>query len=193
MAEGREFWKGTTVALASGTSGREESGNTTFTALGAGETYTGVWEDLSKLNSVILSISCDVDCTAFMEFSPNGRDTTPNVDKSLSIAVTGGEHRNVRQIITSRFYRLRVVAGAAMSELRAETIYGYHGIPTDTNNSIGVVVKDANGEDINVNAGSNLVAQILTIDQLDLPCDIYVVDADGFYITTNDGFLIEDT
>ena len=98
-----------------------EQSNSTTTPLGAGETFTGVGVDVSQYPSVTLAIKTDTSGTCYIEFSPD----RSNWDSSLSFSITGGVNEVHRISITRKYFRVRIVNGAAsQSYLRAQVLIG---------------------------------------------------------------------
>lgn len=83
--------------------------NSTGTLLGADETFTGQWEDVSDFDSVMSAVLADQDGTLFMEFS---YDCQGDADSSLQYDVTANVNEVHRLSITRKCYRTRYVNGS---------------------------------------------------------------------------------
>jgi hypothetical protein len=96
--------------------------NSSNTALAAGATFTGVWEECIGASSVILSCLTDQVGTAYMQFSPDA----VNTDSSLSFAVAASSNEIHRLSITRRYYRVVMTntSASAQTYMRLTTLYG---------------------------------------------------------------------
>lgn len=96
--------------------------NCSTRALANGETFTGVWRDVSEYASVTIALKTDSDCTMYLDFSP---DAT-NVDSSLTYNVSSGVNEIHRATVTRSYARVRIVndSGSNQSYLRLSAIAG---------------------------------------------------------------------
>ena len=98
--------------------------NSTSTALGGGETWTGSGENIAVRDvgrgSVIVAVKTDADGTLYLEQSPDGT----NWDSSLTYDVTANINEVHRLTITRPYYRTRYVNGSsAQTYMRLTTMY----------------------------------------------------------------------
>ena len=95
--------------------------NTTFTALDAGETFTGTGEDIHGYSTVTVNYNTDVSGRLFLEFSTDG----VNWDISKPFDGTSGVHILV---VTTCFFRARFenTSVSNQTHLRLQTIYGVY-------------------------------------------------------------------
>ena len=97
------------------------SQNSTSVALGSGETFTGVPQDITRYNSVTCSGLTDQDGTLFMEFSMDGT----HWDSSVPFAVTANKGFLHRLTVLRSRYRVRYVNGAgAQTFFRMQCLAG---------------------------------------------------------------------
>ena len=106
--------------------------NSSVAALTGAATFTGVWEDVSGYDSVVVSLLTDADGTLSIQFSPDGT----NVDSSLSVAVTASSNETHRVTVTRKYFRVVMVNGAAaQSYMRLQSIKGEKQLLTSLLNS----------------------------------------------------------
>ena len=110
--------------------------NSTTTAIDAGVTYTGDWEDVTRFNSVVVAAKSDVPGTLYMEFSRSG---TGNADSTLTYLVAAGVNEVHRLTVTRPFYRTRYLnAGTNQATFEITTMYGgYTALAAPLNLALG--------------------------------------------------------
>jgi len=102
--------------------GIQSTANTTTTALGSAETFTGTFE-LNELSEVMVSCKCDNTGTLYFDFSNDGT----NVDTFPvgGFKVASGIHEFHVAVKGPRYFRVRLVNDTgAQSYLRLYTYYG---------------------------------------------------------------------
>lgn len=120
--------KGKPVHLATVVSGF----NSTSSALLAGATFTGEYENVTGFTSVITSLKSSASCTLHIDFSPDGTNT----DSTLSFDVAADSNEVHRITISKKFFRIRIANGStAQTYLRAQSIFGNHQLLTSSLNS----------------------------------------------------------
>lgn len=104
------------------TSGVLSELNSNTTPLNSGQTYTGTWEK-NTATDVMVSCKTDANCTLYFDFSNDGvnADTFP----TAGFTVTANIHEFHIAVKGPRYFRPRVVNGAAnQTYLRLYTYYG---------------------------------------------------------------------
>lgn len=100
-------------------------GNTSTTALGSSETFTGTGEQ-NSWPQVGVSIKTDAECTLYFDFSNDGTNWD-SVFPVLGFKVAASVHEFHTAVKLGRYFRVRVVNGSsAQSYLRLYTYYGYN-------------------------------------------------------------------
>lgn len=117
-------------------SGELSSDNTSTTALGSGETFTGEWEQNAD-SDVIVSCQTDNSGTLFFDFSNDG--TNSNTFPIEGFVVEPGIHSFHSAVKGPRYFRVRLVNDTgAQSYLRLYTYYGTFRQPNlPVNSAIG--------------------------------------------------------
>lgn len=143
--------------------------NSSTVTLASGATFTGTAEDVSRFNSVIVSVKTDFDGTLYMEFSTDGT----NWDSSLSFSVAAATNEVHRLTISKKYYRTRFTntSGSTQTYFRVQTLFGsFQTLNTSLNST---VQRDADA--------------ILV-----RPMDFNLMLSEGLYqntsVTTKDGF-----
>lgn len=114
--------------------------NSTATALGGGQSFTGKWEDVSEYGSLIVAALTDQIGTAYVDFSTNAS----NVDSTLTFNVGASENEIHRLTVTRKYARVRYTNGSvAQSFLRLQTMYGSQPIISSPLNSASSQDADA--------------------------------------------------
>lgn len=118
---------GTGTEVATGASGAVDITNSTETALGAGQTFTGEWT-LDNYGHIASSFYADQDGTFFIDISVDGGATTTF---SRKYDVQGGEAGRFDAFVKgSRWHRVRFINGATpQSVLKVRTFTGNHLYP----------------------------------------------------------------
>ncbi len=100
--------------------------NCSYTPLNNGDSFTGVWEPMDGLPSIIVSLLTDQDGTLYLEQSA---DTT-QVDSTLTCDVSANVKETQKIIPTMMYYRTRFVndSGANQTVFRLQTRVGHEGI-----------------------------------------------------------------
>ena len=102
--------------------GEQSTDNTTTTALGSGETYTGTWEK-NDYPDVMVSCQTDNGGTLYFDFSVDG--TNVSTFPVAGFSVSSGIHEFHTAVKGSRYFRARLVNDSgAQSYLRLYTYYG---------------------------------------------------------------------
>lgn len=110
------------VPQVGGTS-RVSSDNSSMTPLASSATFTGEWEDVTGLSSVIVAVSTDQDGTFTIQFSPDGT----NVDSTLTRYYrTGTIEAPHRFTITRQFMRVTFqnTSASTQTSFRLQTTFG---------------------------------------------------------------------
>lgn len=97
--------------------------NSSTTPLNTGTSFTGTWEDVSKWNSVVISVATDVSGYYTIQFSPDGT----NVDSTLTRYHKDNEiHVPHRFTITRRYCRVTYTnnSGSNQTYFRLQTTFG---------------------------------------------------------------------
>ena len=101
--------------------GLASSLNSTFTALGAGETFTGTWENVTSYATITIFGATDQNMTLYADSSHDGISVLRTVQLSSGDDTTIGPHG---LIVLSKYFRIRVTCGATpMSSLTVQTLY----------------------------------------------------------------------
>lgn len=99
--------------------------DSTSTALGSAETYTGNWVDVRSFNSVSFAVRADQNCTLYADFTTDLNSGT--TDSTLTYKIAANINEVHRLSITRSFFRIRIVNGsAAQSYLSASVMAGDH-------------------------------------------------------------------
>lgn len=115
----------------------QSTDNTTTTALGAGETYTGTGEQ-NYHDDVMVSCRADVAGTLYFDFSNDGTNWDTFPTSGFKVAANVHEFHNA--VKGPRYFRVRFVNGSsAQSSFRLYTYYGTFRQPNaPLNQSIGL-------------------------------------------------------
>jgi hypothetical protein len=99
----------------------EGVGNTTFTPLASGATFTGIWEDVSAFNALTIACLSSTSGTLTAQFSADGI----TVHSSLNYTVTANTNEVHRLTVTRKYFRLVFVNSATpQTTFHIQTIYG---------------------------------------------------------------------
>lgn len=119
------------------------SSNSSTTALNAGQTFTGAWEDVSLFNSIVVALSTDQSGTLYLEFSPDG----VNVDGTVPpiLYTQGGSNPPHILKVTRKYFRARFSNTSLLNQVyfRLQCIKGAQGQITSTLNSVIAPSADA--------------------------------------------------
>lgn len=108
-------------------------GNSSVLPLGISATFTGLWEDVSGYNSVVISVIADAVGTLKVEFSSNAI----NADVSHSTFIEANQSEEHRYLVTHKYFRVVVENGlVAQTFMRLQSLKGTTGIMNSTLNSI---------------------------------------------------------
>lgn len=119
MAVKSNFYKGNEVYIST----HESLINSTKTALGSSETFTGTYENALGFTTVVVSCKSDAEGTLFIDFSTDGINT----DSTLTYSVTADVNEIHRLVIGKKYYRVRYTNGTtAQSFLRLQALLGNH-------------------------------------------------------------------
>lgn len=109
-----------------------EEANSTSTALGANEIFTGVAVDVSKYYAVTISCKSDQAGTLYVDFSVDGS----NWDSTLTFPFDANINEVHRLSISKQYFRIRIVNGSTpQSYLRAQVLLGNQTALTSALNS----------------------------------------------------------
>lgn len=112
--------------------------NSSTTALGANETFTGVWQDVSQWNSVVIACKSDQTGTLYADFSPDGT----NLDSTLTFDVAAATNEVHRITVTRQYFRIRYTNDATpQTYFRLQAIAGSYNILSAAANA--VIARDA--------------------------------------------------
>lgn len=143
--------------------------NSSDVTLASAATFTGTSSDVSRFNSVIVSIKTDFEGTLYMEFSSDGT----NWDSSLSFSVAAATNEVHRLTVSKKYYRTRFTNTSASTQtyFRLQTMFGsFQSLTTGLNST---VQRDADA-------------------LLVRPMDFNLMLSEGLYqntiVTTKDGF-----
>jgi len=119
--------------------GKELLQNNFTTPLTAGQTATGIGQDVSKYPCVTVSCKTDTDCFLYLDFSP---DNT-NWDSTLSFSVSANINEVHRVTVTRAYCRVRIYNHTLVNQtyLRSQTLIG--GQPHLTSSLGATVQRDA--------------------------------------------------
>lgn len=113
------------------------SDNSTTTALNDGQSFTGTWENIDGIPSLIVSCKTDADCDMYVDFSPDGT----NADSTLSYEVSANTPEIHRLVAGRRYFRVRIEnnSGSNQSFLRLQVMKGsYEPLASPDNLSLGL-------------------------------------------------------
>lgn len=101
------------------------SGNSTTTLLSDGASFTGVWEDVAKYDSLTVAAKTDQDGYFEIQFSPDGVNQDSTLTRYYRTSQIEAPHRFT---ITRQYFRVVFYnnSGADQTFLRLQTIYGDH-------------------------------------------------------------------
>ncbi len=103
--------------------GVQDTGNSTTTALGSSETFTGKGIKNTRHQDVMVSCQTDADGTLYFDFSVDGSNWSPFPVEGFS--VEAGIHEFHTAVKGPRWFRVRLVNGtAAQTYLRLVTYFG---------------------------------------------------------------------
>lgn len=107
--------------------------NSSTVTLASAATFTGTAENVSRFNSVIVSVKTDFDGTLYMEFSTDGT----NWDSSLSFPVAATTNEVHRLTVSKKYYRTRFTntSGSTQTYFRLQTLFGSFQTLTSSLNS----------------------------------------------------------
>lgn len=112
--------------------------NVTVTPLGANETYTTRWEDVSQWDGLIVALKSDQTGTLNVEFSVNAS----TVDSTLTFDVAAATNEVHRITVTRQYFRIRYVNDATpQTYFRVSAIGGSYNILSSAANA--VIARDA--------------------------------------------------
>ncbi len=94
--------------------------NSTIETLGAGATYTGTWEDITKYASISIIASADQNATLWADFSIDGATQDRNVQLSTGTDTALGIHS---LIPIAQYFRVRCVDAGSGAAIRIQTMY----------------------------------------------------------------------
>ena len=109
--------------------------NSTTTALANGATFTGVAEDVSQYDALVVALKTDRNGNLYIDFSADGT----NWDSTITFEVSANVNEVHRIVTTRQFYRLRITnnSGSDQTYLRASTIFGdYFALTSALNSTI---------------------------------------------------------
>lgn len=107
--------------------------NSTTTLLNTGVTFTGIGEDVSIYNSVVVAAKTDQDGTLYIEFSPDNI----NWDSSLVFTNYASSNEVHRITVTRKYCRIKFTNTSASNQtyLRLQTLFGSQQVLTSALNS----------------------------------------------------------
>lgn len=109
--------------------------NSSTATLAAGATFTGVWEDVSRYNSLVVAVTTDEDGEYAVEFSPDG----VNIDSTLTRYYRTGSIEPPHRFTVTRQYARIVFENTSANPqtlFRLQTMYGTYqnlNAPLDSN------------------------------------------------------------
>ncbi len=116
----------------SGSASRVSAINSSYQALAASGTFTGVAEETVGFSTLMISAKTDADGTLSVDFSPDGT----NWDRTVSFTVQSGLSEIHRLVTVMRYYRVRFVNGtSAQSYMRLQVLMNDHQEPSTALNS----------------------------------------------------------
>lgn len=97
--------------------------NSSTTALADTEVFTGEWEDIGTLNSVVVAVKTDQNGTFSVQFSPDGTNVDSTLTRYYRTSQIEAPHRFT---ITRRYCRVVFTnnSGSAQTYFRLQTTYG---------------------------------------------------------------------
>jgi len=97
--------------------------NSSITPLASGATFTGVWEDVTAFDSIVMAAITDQDGEYSVEFSPDGVNVDSSLTRFYKTADINPPHRFT---ITRRYVRVTFENTSASDQtfLRLQTMYG---------------------------------------------------------------------
>lgn len=103
--------------------GQVSTGNSTTTLLAAAAVFTGVWEDVSGYDSVVIAAKTDQDGSYSVQFSPDGVNADSSLTRYYRTAKINAPHRFT---ITRKYCRIVFTNDSASDQtyLRMQTSYG---------------------------------------------------------------------
>jgi len=100
--------------------------NSTTTALGAGQVFTGAWEDGIDYSTLIAACLTDQDGTIAVQQSADG----VNADSTLTFNITASVNEVHRIVLTRRYFRVVITntSAGAQTYLRSQASLGSHAL-----------------------------------------------------------------
>lgn len=99
--------------------------NSSSTALGSSETFTGAWEDVSMFHTVSFACRANATGTLYVDFTSDINSGT--TDSTLTYKIAANINEVHRLTITRRFFRIRLVNDStAQTYLSLSTCLGNH-------------------------------------------------------------------
>lgn len=97
--------------------------NSSTAALDAGNTFTGTWEDVTTVGSVLIAVKADQDGTITVEFSPDGVNQDSTLTRYYRTAQIEAPHRFT---VTRQYCRVTFTNTSASNQtyMRLQTIFG---------------------------------------------------------------------
>jgi len=113
--------------------------NSTNNALENGQTFTGVAEDVSIFDSLVVALKTDQSGMLYVDFSTDSE----NWDSTLSFNIAASTNEVHRITITRRYFRVRIYnnSGSNQTYLRSQCLFGDYAALTSPLN--GTVQDDA--------------------------------------------------
>ena len=117
---------GTVVQNTKPTLGEISSVNSTSTLIATGDNFTGVWEDVSKFESVVVAVKTDQDGYFEIQFSPDGINQDSTLTRYYRTSQIEAPHRFT---ITRQYFRVVFYnnSGTNQTYCRLQTILGLRG------------------------------------------------------------------